>query len=609
MENLKENNLLKKNIISLLQLFVALCMYVFVHLNTDFKIGWSYLSIGLLIFTYYMIATFQKDELKMYRSTPYIVGSIVFGFFYILGREYLWNDVFFETLRVVNIPILIIQWLLLAFLFYEFLICIHRPKKQKHKQDNYFMKKLKEQSIWKLFLFILCCWIPYMILMYPAQLNADSLFELAEFWGISNSQSMSVILRDPTQLITSHHPVLYTYLIGCFSKFININVGLYLYNILQTLCVIYCISKLLLFVNQRIENNRVLSYILIAICFYPFIPFLFISLEKDVLFACVFIFFGMSLYEWIFENKLNKKSFILSSIFLVLLRNNVKYVFFLFLILLFLTLKDYRKQILLTTVIIICTLFAQSAFCNLMHITPGSKVEMLSVPLQQTARYVTNYGDDVTEHEKEVISKILDYKKIPKKYKPRISDPIKEMFTDKKPSEAELSEYFKVWFQMFFKHPMCYIESVINMQIETFYPNGICVSTVRRSYETKYMLTNITYLEDYLIDTTDFGFKPNHMIDQIGVIVDKIMYLANNLPIVGLITMSATYVWFAIIIFLDSIKQKKWKQTLLFLSFYILYLGTLFLGPCDAVFEFRYIYPFFVSVPLFYLIQKKNQQS
>lgn len=117
MENLKENNLLKKNIISLLQLFVALCMYVFVHLNTDFKIGWSYLSIGLLIFTYYMIATFQKDELKMYRSTPYIVGSIVFGFFYILGREYLWNDVFFETLRVVNIPILIIQWLLLAFYF------------------------------------------------------------------------------------------------------------------------------------------------------------------------------------------------------------------------------------------------------------------------------------------------------------------------------------------------------------------------------------------------------------------------------------------------------------------------------------------------------------
>ena len=119
MENLKENNLLKKNIISLLQLFVALCMYVFVHLNTDFKIGWSYISIGLLIFTYYMIATFQKDELKMYRSTPYIVGSIVFGFFYILGREYLWNDVFFETLRVVNIPILIIQYhyIIAIFLF------------------------------------------------------------------------------------------------------------------------------------------------------------------------------------------------------------------------------------------------------------------------------------------------------------------------------------------------------------------------------------------------------------------------------------------------------------------------------------------------------------
>lgn len=601
-----KKNLIKKNIISLYQLLIAILIYAFIHLNTDFSFAWSYLSISILIFCYYMIVTFNYNDLNKYKTNPNIVCSIIFGLIYILGREYLWNNKFFINLNIIKIFFIIIQWIIISFIFYEFLIFIHKLK-IKNNKSNYFMNKLNENNIWKIFLIILCCWIPYLILMYPTLINADSLFELAEFWGMHNKQSMDVILKNSSQLITSHHPVLYTYLIGYFSKFININIGLYLYNILQTLIVIYSISNLLLFVNNRIKNNQILSYMFIIICFYPFIPYLFISLEKDVLFACAFMFFGMSLYECVFEDNLNLKRFSISSILLVLLRNNVKYIFFLFLLILFMFMKNFRKKIFITAFLIVCSIVTLNIFCNINNITAGSKVEMLSIPLQQTARYVKYYENEVTNNEKEVINKVLDYKNISKKYKPRISDPIKNMFNDKKPSNNEICDYFKVWFKMFFKHPICYIEATLNTQIETFYPSGINVYTVRRSYENKHVLTTTPYIDEYQIQVSEFGFKPNNTIDRIGTIVDKIVYVTTNLPILGLISMSATYLWWAIIIIIDSINNNKWKNTLLFFSFYILYFFTLFLGPCDAVFEFRYIYPFFVSAPLFHLIQVKSQ--
>ena len=34
---------------------------------------------------------------------------------------------------------------------------------------------------------------------------------------------------------------------------------------------------------------------------------------------------------------------------------------------------------------------------------------MLSIPFQQTARYVTKYSDEVTEEEKDAINNVLQY--------------------------------------------------------------------------------------------------------------------------------------------------------------------------------------------------------
>ena len=57
--------------------------------------------------------------------------------------------------------------------------------------------------------------------------------------------------------------------------------------------------------------------------------------------------------------------------------------------------------------------------------------------------------------EKKAINDILSYDGIKENYNPEISDFVKNTFREG--SEDKLDEYFKVWFEMFFKNIQWYI--------------------------------------------------------------------------------------------------------------------------------------------------------
>ena len=75
---------------------------------------------------------------------------------------------------------------------------------------------------------------------------------------------------------------------------------------------------------------------------------------------------------------------------------------------------------------------------------------MLSIPFQQTARYVKTYNNEVTDKEKKAIDKILNYDTLASRYKVDISDPVKNEF-NRYYKKEELNEYFRVWFKQFTK--------------------------------------------------------------------------------------------------------------------------------------------------------------
>ena len=55
----------------------------------------------------------------------------------------------------------------------------------------------------------------------------------------------------------------------------------------------------------------------------------------------------------------------------------------------------------------------------------GGVQEMLSIPFQQTARYVKFHPKDITLSEKAILSKVLNYDKLAKNYNPVSADPVK----------------------------------------------------------------------------------------------------------------------------------------------------------------------------------------
>ncbi len=64
-------------------------------------------------------------------------------------------------------------------------------------------------------------------------------------------------------------------------------------------------------------------------------------------------------------------------------------------------------------------------------IEKGSIREMLSLPFQQTGRYVLTYSDEVTDQERQAIDKILDYDSLSDGYNPLLADYVKIHFEKK----------------------------------------------------------------------------------------------------------------------------------------------------------------------------------
>lgn len=91
---------------------------------------------------------------------------------------------------------------------------------------------------------------------------------------------------------------------------------------------------------------------------------------------------------------------------------------------------------------------------------------MFSLPFQQTARYVRDYGTEVTEDEKQAIEKVLDYNSLAEIYSEVTADPVKTTYHAQ--NTKELMDYFTVWFRQFLKHPVCYIESFWNQNYYIF---------------------------------------------------------------------------------------------------------------------------------------------
>lgn len=182
--------------------------------------------------------------------------------------------------------------------------------------------------------------------------------------------------------------------------------------------------------------------------------------------------------------------------------------------------------------------------------------EALSIPFQQTARYLKYYPNDVTSNEFKVIDKILNARTISKVYKPTIADPVKATFKRSSTSK-DLYQYFIVWGKHFMRHPSVYIDAFVAKTSGYYYP--FSWSVTRRGvhlYQSKHKALNPEKFDFYYV-------FPESLRKGLSLYIESFF----KLPFFSALLSPGIYLWGLIIIIVNAgyffFNQKKIVQSIM----------------------------------------------
>ena len=446
-----------------------------------------------------------------------------------------------------------------------------------------------QKAFLRAFLFLLVAWIPYLVCKFPGAVCNDARGQVAEFLKGSFSAA---------------HPFYITLLYGSFAamgKLLgNQDIGLFIYLLLQCCAMAYAFSYCIVSTHAMHQKKTVSCLLLVLFAFSPAFPSCATTLFKDTIYCTAFIFFITELILIIHEiekgaiTKKHAKRAALAALLVCLARNNGIVMVLPAIIALSILYFSNRKQmdksnksvfiiVLLPLLLYVVLGCVQDSFTTSKGATIG---EMLSVPFQQTARYVRENADRVSEEEADIINAVLDYENLSQLYNPIVSDPVKNTY---KGDASALPAYFSVWLEQGKKDPVTYIEAFAESNYFLTYPDEANI----RSYYV--MDGSLTYFTHPIL-------KALRML-----LLAYVMGLS-LVPVISCLINPVYYVWGFIYVFVDAVFGKHRRHIFLLLLPLLLQLINVLLGP--AVFNHpRYFYPVYWSLPFVLIFAYRKELS
>lgn len=592
-----KNTTFLKYILPLLS-FIAICIRL-----SDLGVSFDYeiyeiisMVIVLPILYYLYLKVFKKDN---YLSINIL--SVIFTVLMILGYSYDYNytpNLVFNS--NIHILITLIKFIGFYFLFKNLLNAIYRYFTKGKFQENANKLTIMFSKHPYLFSFIVLFIVYgiYLIIFYPGVINYDNANQIKEVLGMHTRYLDSIVVINDNITLTNFNPILHTLLLGNLFKvgvsIGNVNFGLFLYTFLQMIIVIAVLSYSLKFLYKEGVKSKYLLWILLAYIIIPYFPLYAITCVKDTLFTMFVLLYIIKLYQFIkYDFKFKDYVLFMITILLVILfRNNGIYLILLSLPFTLIIKKGIRKQIVLMCVLVIGFNYGYGQVLSALEIPNTSIREMLSIPFQQTARYVKYHESDVTEEQKKVIDTILTYDTLGNRYNPILSDKVKNEY-NKYATNEELMDYFKAWFEMFWNHPMTYVNATVSNVYGYFYP-----ATYR------------WYVYNTLNEKLPEAGFDYHFIDSLEPMRGFIQGYSEVFKYVPIVQMSVNcgfYTWSYLFLMVVLILQKKQRYIILFAPAFSLVLMNV-AGPANTY--FRYVLPYavalFTILPLILLEINKN---
>lgn len=553
------------------------------------------------------------------RRRPFVVvPAALFSFFMVLGYSYSETDSWSLVFGAGIVPFLkaCVKFAVFFVLFYyaiSFLYCkfdgitLSGPTGEAVRNDSKrhmfgrYIALISRYPFRTSFLTLFIAYIPYIIVSYPALLMPDQVHQILDTYPSLEYLSFKYLegrlLSDQIYLNT-HHSIVHTLLLRAFIEigtvvFHSFNAGLFLSAMAQFLFVISAVSYgIRILVLRTPVPDKYAPFIILYYIISPSIQNFMFLLTKDVIYVAFVLYFTVSLYLVITgSERRHRIMLVISGLGIVLFRNDGRYVLIIALSVLALLCRLQRKFLLkyLAGIVVFSLLFFR-VLLPMCHVTPGSIREALSIPFQQTARYIIEHGEDVTAEERAAIDAVLDYDHMIKFYNPNLSDNVKATYNESSTPD-DLLRYFKIWFQMLRKHPDTYIQAYINNYYYYLYPGPILFydSCYQPSERCMDLLNRVMEPlgADFHYPTSLYTARMQYELFR-----ESYMYL----PPVILLMYSPTYTWTLILLLLYGI-YKKTPQAIGLLVVPALVVCMCMVSPCNG-FYFRYLYPVIFVFPV-----------
>lgn len=451
---------------------------------------------------------------------------------------------------------------------------------------------------------ILLLWSGHLVLRYPAAMSYDNWAQLGYYFG--------------TGTWTTAQPVFHTWLFGVFVHLGLIagsaNAGLFAFVLFQTavMAAVLAWSLTLMRRWQAPAWIRLLTFA--VICFAPYYAGYAAFPIKDFLYTACFLLLVLGCMELVqdparfFKSRLWICLWVLGVGFMILFRKNGVYVYVPVALLIVLNWAlgrilgkrtSFRGKALITPVLclllpLVLSWGAETAISVRYDVQKDTPKEMLSLPFQQTARFVRDFGGEIPAQEQEVIRKVLDYDNLPRIYNPMTADPVKTTYRAE--STADLAAYFKLWLRQFFRHPLCYVEATWNQNYYLFAPYVDNIVYNKNCYSGAE-----TLWDEPVYETLNIHIPES--LEGLDAVAVSLYSLLTKLPVIGMLNNVAFYMILMTMVFVFMLADRRKKEQLfvmlpLILSFLIILMAPQIQDQPRYAFPVIYAMP---SVTAFYL--------
>ncbi len=562
----------------------------------------SYRDALLAFFVFFFFAKAREDWPETISRMAYRIPAALTAFFMVFGYSFRytnsWDLIFMDTFHVFVSILMGVGFYFLFARIYQLLIdsvrrLAFREQERSGKITEWIFEK---HAFLGPVLVILVCWLPYIVAKYPGAAMPETLAEMRQFYW---------------NTINNYYPPFHTVFLSLVMELGNLlwsyTFGFFLNLVIQLMLLLSAFGYGFTLMKRWRTPYRYRYLALAVICIVQFFPMESTVVEKDVPYTACVLFLVFLLAELV-RTLGNGETYPVRNVVGMILccmgvacnRNEGIYLvlasgvamgIYAFRLLW----KTQRKKCVrvLAAVLspIVLFLCYQGILLPACGVEDNGIQEALSVPFQQTARYVRDYGYELTEEDEEIISRVLDYENLADLYDPITSDPVK--YTYHAESMDDLAAYFRLWLKQLIRRPGNAVEATMNNAYGWFYMEG---------YAHNYMMTSQIEGQEVRWEI----IQPEKLAG-LRQVMERVAKFLSRVPIVNWFENAGFVSWMTILLTAVLIGARR-KRYLLAMTPLLVALLVCVAAPTFN-YQMRYIMPIMFCVPFYPALLTRSLQE